>query len=298
MAGTGAGEAARRYCLRCPGKDIELGPRTLVMGILNVTPDSFSDGGRYTTAELAVARAEEMIREGADFIDVGGESTRPAGPYGDGAEAVTVEEEVRRTIPVVERLAGRIDVPISIDTAKAEVARLAVEAGAAIVNDISALRFDPAMAETVAQARVPVILMHMKGTPKTMQQNPTYDDLIGDIRGFLAERASAARDAGIEQIVLDPGLGFGKQITHNYEIVARLDEFGSLGYPLLVGPSRKGFVGAVLKLPPEERLEGSLAALALCAANGAHILRVHDVGASVRALAVADAIVHSVSDWA
>ena len=266
------------------------------MGILNVTPDSFSDGGLYPTTERAVARAEEMVREGADFIDVGGESTRPAGPYGEGAQAVSTDEEIQRTVPVIEKLAERVDVAISIDTTKAEVARRAVQAGAALVNDISALRFDPAMGETVAAAGVPLVLMHMKGTPKTMQQNPTYRDLIGEIKGFLLERASAARDAGIapEQIVIDPGLGFGKQIRHNFEIVARLSEFGALGYPLLVGPSRKGFVGAALKLPPEERLEGTLAALALCVAGGAHILRVHDVGAAVRALAVADAVVRGV----
>ena len=298
MIGIDPDRRVSHHQLSCRGKTIELGRRALVMGILNVTPDSFSDGGRYPTEEDAVARALEMVREGADLIDVGGESTRPAGPYGEGAEAVSIDEEIRRTVPVIERLARRVETPLSIDTTKAEVARCAVQAGASLVNDISALRFDPAMGTIVAEAGVPVILMHMKGTPKTMQRAPTYRDLIGEIRNFLSERASAALDAGIarEQIVIDPGLGFGKQIRHNFEIVARLGEFGTLGYPLLVGPSRKGFVGAALKLPPEARLEGTLAALALCVAGGAHILRVHDVGAAVRALAVADAVMRYASD--
>ncbi len=296
MVGIGPVESASVHRLSGRGKTIELGRRTLVMGILNVTPDSFSDGGHYPTAERAAARAEEMVREGADLIDVGGESTRPAGPYGEGASAVSLDEEIGRTIPVIEKLAGRIDTPISIDTTKAEVAQRAVEAGASLVNDISALRFDPAMGETVAAAGVPVVLMHMKGTPKTMQQAPAYRDLIGEIKDFLSKRASVARDAGIapDRIVVDPGLGFGKQIGHNFEIIGRLREFSTLGLPLLVGPSRKGFAGAALKLPPEKRLEGTLAALALCVSGGAHILRVHDVGAAVRALAVADAVVRSV----
>lgn len=263
------------------------------MGILNVTPDSFSDGGRYLSVEDAVGHAERMAGAGADLIDVGGESTRPAGPYGEGAEPVSTEEEIRRIVPVVESVASRVDVPISIDTTKAEVARRALDAGASMVNDIGALRFDPDMAETVAETKVPVVLMHTKGTPKTMHSNPCYRDLIGEVIGFLAERRDAARSLGItsEQIILDPGLGFAKHPKHNYEILSRLSEFHSLGRPLLLGPSRKTFVGSPLDLPPKDRLEGTLAALAFCVAGGAHILRVHDVGEAIRAIRVAEEIV-------
>jgi dihydropteroate synthase len=280
------------YSLDCRGTVLELGRRTRIMGILNVTPDSFYDGGRFSAADRAVARAEQMVEEGADAIDIGGESTRPAGPYGGGAEAVSVEEEIRRTAPLIQTISRRISVPLSIDTTKSEVARRALEAGASLVNDISALRFDPRMADVVASAGVPVVLMHMQGTPKTMQQNPSYEDLIGEISAFLAERRDAAHSFGIpaDRVVLDPGLGFGKTTAHNYEILARLREFHGLDCPLLVGPSRKGFVGAALNLPPEERLEGTLAALAFCAAGGAHILRVHDVEAAVRALSVAEQV--------
>lgn len=280
------------YRLNCRGKVLELGRRTRMMGILNVTPDSFSDGGDYLDLDSAVAHAEEMADAGADIIDIGGESTRPTGPYGEGAEQVSTDEEIRRTCPVIERIAARIDLPISIDTTKAEVAQRALDAGASIVNDISALRFDPDMRPTIARAGVPVVLMHMKGTPKTMQQNPTYHDLIGEIWAFLAQRRDYACEGGIAkpQIVLDPGLGFGKRFAHNFEILARLAEFHSLGCPVLIGPSRKGFVGSPLNLPPHERLEGTLAALAFCVAGGAHIVRVHDVEAARRAVSVAECI--------
>ena len=285
-------EKVAAYRLDCRGTVLELGRRTRIMGILNVTPDSFYDGGRFSAADRAAARAEQMVEEGADVIDIGGESTRPAGPYGEGAESVSVEEEIRRTAPLIEGISRRLSVPLSIDTTKSEVALRALEAGASLVNDISALRFDPRMAGVVATTGVPVVLMHMQGTPKTMQQNPSYEDLIGEITTFLAERRDAARSAGIpaDRIVLDPGLGFGKTTAHNFEILARLHELHGLDCPLLLGPSRKGFVGAALNLPPQERLEGTLAALAFCVAGGAHILRVHDVEAAVRALSVADQV--------
>ncbi len=281
------------YRINCRGRILELGARTHLMGILNVTPDSFSDGGRYLSSDAAVAHAEAMAEAGADLIDIGGESTRPAGPYGEGSEPVSVGEEIHRTIPVIEKVATRLDLPISIDTTKAEVARRALEAGASMVNDISALRFDPKMAQTVAEAGVPVVLMHMQGTPRTMQQNPTYRNLIREIGAFLKERRDAALKVGIDpaQIVIDPGLGFGKRHCHNFEILGRLNEFHPLNCPLLVGPSRKKFVGAALNLPSPDRLEGTLAALAFCVAGGAHILRVHDVEAALRAVKVAQQIV-------
>ncbi len=281
------------YRLDCRGMVLELGRRTRIMGILNVTPDSFYDGGRFSAADKAVAHAERMVQEGADVIDIGGESTRPTGPYGEGAESVSVEEEIRRTAPLIESISRRLSVPLSIDTTKSEVALRALEAGASMVNDISALRFDPRMADVVAAAGASVVLMHMQGTPKTMQQEPSYEDLIGEISFFLAERRNAACSAGIpaDRIVLDPGLGFGKTAAHNFQILARLREFHGLDCPLLMGPSRKGFVGASLNLPPRERLEGTLATLAFCVAGGTHVLRVHDVGAAVRVLSVAEQVV-------
>ncbi|MDA0747204.1 MAG: dihydropteroate synthase, partial [bacterium] len=236
--------------------------------------------------------AEQMAEEGADIIDVGGESTRPAGPYGKGAQPVSTQEEIHRTVRVIEKIAGHLTLPISIDTTKAEVARAALESGASIVNDIGALRFDPDMAAVIARAGATVVLMHMQGTPETMQKAPTYKDLIGDILHFLATQRDVAVDSGIDpdRIILDPGLGFGKTYAHNFELLARLDAFHTLGCPLLVGPSRKKFVGAALNLPPEDRLEGTLAALSFCVAGGAHILRVHDVRAAVRAVRVAEQV--------
>jgi dihydropteroate synthase len=277
---------------------VELGRKTLVMGILNVTPDSFADGGRYDVLARAVAQAEKMAEEGADVIDIGGESSRPAGPYGEGAQAVPEEEEIRRTVPVIEILTKCLDLPISIDTTKAGVARRALEAGARIVNDISALRFDPAMASVVADSGAVVVLMHMKGTPGTMQQNPVYDDLFGEILAFLAERRDAAIEAGVhrDRIMVDPGFGFGKRLEHNYRLLAGLSRFHDLGCPILAGPSRKQFVAAGTGLPPSERLEGTLAALSLCAAGGAHVLRVHDVAAGVRAVALVDAVAQGVPE--
>jgi len=265
-----------------------LGKRTLIMGVLNLTPDSFYDGGRYTTLERALARAEQMIAEGADILDIGGESTRP------GADPVPLEEEIRRTLPVIEAIAARYDIALSIDTTKSEVARLALQAGAHIVNDISGMRFDPRMPEVVAEAGALVILMHIKGTPKTMQQNPTYEDVVREVRDTLAQHAERAQQAGIpkERIWLDPGIGFGKTLEHNLQLLRRLPDLKSLGYPVLVGTSRKSFIGLILGgLPPEERLEGTLATLALAIAWGADAVRVHDVKEAFRAVKVADALV-------
>jgi len=264
------------------------------MGVLNVTPDSFSDGGKYLDPEAAVQHALAMIDEGADIIDVGGESTRPrSAAYGEGAEPVSVEEELQRVIPVIERVAKLTDIPLSIDTYKAEVAREALRAGAVIVNDISGMRFDPSMPEIVAEAHASVIIMHIKGTPKTMQLNPTYDDLLGEITTSLSEGIALARSAGIEQIIIDPGIGFGKTTEHNLQLLACLEHFCALGYPVCVGASRKSFIGALLNLPVTDRLEGSLAAGVAAVLHGAHILRVHDVQATTRAVMIADAIKRS-----
>jgi dihydropteroate synthase len=265
---------------------LPLGGRTLVMGVLNVTPDSFSDGGRYENFEAACVRAIAVAAEGADIVDIGGESTRP------GAEAVSLEEELGRTVPVIESVAGEIAVPISIDTCKAEVARRALDAGASIVNDISGLGFDPDMIPLVAERGVPVVIMHMQGTPRDMQKNPVYDDVVGDITRFLRTRAGLAIEAGVERekIIVDPGIGFGKTLEHNLEIVRRLDEFRSLGYPVLLGTSRKRFIGAVLDRPADERLLGSAATVAFSVARGVDIVRVHDVKEMLEVVKMADAI--------
>lgn len=250
---------------------MKLGRVTRVMGILNVTPDSFSDGGRFSTARKAVARGLRMREEGADIVDVGGESTRP------GSEGVAVEEELRRTIGVVERLAAR-GVVVSIDTQKAAVAREALAAGAKIVNDVSALG-DPEMAAVAARAGAAVVLMHMKGRPRTMQVRPRYGDVVAEVKRFLRARMKKALGAGIsaDRIVVDPGIGFGKTLEHNLELLRRLDELGALGAPTLVGPSRKRFLGAVTGRSVEERAFGTAAAVAAAALRGAAIVRVHDV---------------------
>ena len=246
--------------------------RVLVMGVLNLTPDSFYDGGRYTTTQLAVGRALEMVEEGADIIDIGGESSRP------GARSVSLDEELARVVPVVEALAARSDVLISVDTTKSAVARAAIDSGATIINDISALRFDPEMGRVMAQAGVYLVLMHMQGTPETMQQDPRYEDPVSEIKGYLRERMDAAISAGIERehLIVDPGIGFGKRLSHNLEILRRLSEFEDLGVPILVGLSRKSFLGEILDLPTSERLEGTIAANAIAIVNGADIIRVHD----------------------
>jgi len=266
------------------GRTLQLGARTHIMGVLNVTPDSFSDGGEFLQREKAVEQAERMVAQGADIIDVGGESSRP------GAEPVSTQQEIERIIPVIEELAPRLTVPISVDTYKAEVASRALEAGASAINDISALRFDPQMADVVARHDVPLVLMHMLGNPRTMQDNPSYTDLMGEIYTFLSDRIETAVAAGIKRnkIILDPGIGFGKTVEHNLEIIRRLKEFHSLGRPILIGPSRKSFIGKVLGLPVEERLEGTAAAVAIGIVNGANIVRVHDVGQMVRVTRMAD----------
>lgn len=269
----------------CAGKTLTFGERTLIMGILNVTPDSFSDGGRYMSLDAAVARAEEMAEEGADIIDVGGESTRP------GADPVDEEEEKRRVLPVIEEIAKRIDLPISIDTYKPSVAREAINCGASIINDITALS-NPEMISLAAETKVGVVLMHMKGTPKTMQLSPEYDSLISEIYAFLKERIERAVEGGVspDRIIIDPGIGFGKRVEHNLEIIRRLREFKSLGKPILIGTSRKSFIGHVLDLPVEERVEGTAATVAISIANGADIVRVHDVKQMKRVAAMTDAI--------
>lgn len=237
--------------------------KTKLMGILNITPDSFYDGGRYFSIDEAVKHAEKMVEEGADIIDVGGESTRP------GSEPVSLDEELKRVIPVIERLVKRINVTISIDTQKAEVARQALELGAGMVNDISGLRNDPQMVEVVREFDVPVVIMHMKGTPKDMQVNPYYDDVIGEIKEFFRERLKVRN----KKVILDPGIGFGKRVEDNLEILRRLREFKEFGFPVLVGPSRKSFIGGLV----EDRIWGTAGAVSVAIMNGADIIRVHDV---------------------
>lgn len=257
---------------------------TQIVGILNVTPDSFSDGGAFFTLDEAFAQARLLAEEGADIIDIGGESSRP------GSEPVSEEEELRRVIPVVERLAKELSVPISIDTYKPAVARAALAAGAKILNDITGLR-NPEMRAAAAAARAPVILMHMQGEPKTMQENPHYGDVVSDIKEFFKEHIALAKTDGIEEIILDPGIGFGKTLEHNLEILRRLQEFTTIGYPVLVGSSRKSFIGKLTgDLPANERLEGTIAAAVAARLNGASYVRAHDVKECRRALQVADAI--------
>jgi dihydropteroate synthase len=257
---------------------------TLVMGIVNVTPDSFSDGGRYLAPDAAIAHGRELRAAGADILDVGGESTRP------GAAAVDAAEESARVLPVIEALTAD-GARVSVDTSKPDVAEAALAAGAEIVNDVTALA-DPAMTAVCADARCGVVLMHMKGTPRTMQDDPTYDDVVAEVRGFLADRLEAAVADGIdrERIWIDPGIGFGKTVEHNLELIARLDRIADLGRPVVVGASRKNFIGAITGRPVDERLGGSVAAGVVAAANGAAVLRVHDVAATVEALRVADPI--------
>ncbi len=258
--------------------------RTHIMGILNVTPDSFSDGGKYADTKHAVERALKMIDEGADIIDVGGESTRP------GSDPVSIDEELRRVIPVIEELSDKTLIPISVDTYKSEVAKRALQAGACIVNDISGLAFDPAMLTMAASHGATVVIMHMRGTPKTMQNEPAYNDVVREVIEFLDQQSRKALAAGIRQIMVDPGLGFGKTLKHNIALMQNLMDFRQLGRPVLVGPSRKSFLGTILDLPVDERLEGTAAAVALCIRNGASIVRVHDVREMKRVAMVADVL--------
>ncbi|HWP60512.1 MAG TPA: dihydropteroate synthase [Candidatus Acidoferrales bacterium] len=281
------GEAARaRLSLKTRHGELDLSRRTALMGVLNVTPDSFSDGGKFFDPGRAVARGLELAAEGADIIDIGGESTRP------GSEPVPAAEEIGRVVPVIRALRRQVALPISIDTYKAEVARRALAEGADIVNDVSALRFDSGMAPLVAAEKVPVILMHMQGTPRTMQLSPSYRNVVSEVADFLRARARAAAEAGIDPgaIVIDPGIGFGKTLEHNLALLRRTRVFTRLGFPLLVGVSRKAFIGRILDAGPEDRLEGSLAAAAAAVLGGAHIIRAHDARATARALRVLDAI--------
>jgi len=276
---------AHRICLP-DGRSLDCAAATLVMGILNVTPDSFSDGGRFFERKEAIAHGERMASEGADIIDVGGESTRP------GSEPVSAQEEKRRVLPVIEALVHQTDVPVSIDTQKAEVAEAALDAGAAMVNDVSALRTDPAMAALLAERRVPLCLMHMQGRPKTMQQRPTYAEVVTDIMEWLSGRLQYATEAGIDagRTIIDPGFGFGKTLQHNLELLRRLHEFHALGRPVLVGTSRKSMLGAILGPDPELRLNGTLATVACAVMAGCHIVRVHDVRPAKQVIAVCEAI--------
>ena len=258
--------------------------RTFLMGILNVTPDSFSDGGRYFDLDKAVDHARGLERDGADFLDVGGESSRP------GAEPVTADEEIRRVVPVIKKLSRELSIPISVDTTKSIVAQEALRAGAVIVNDISGLRFDAAMPKVIADHSATAVLMHMKGDPRTMQQNPRYDDVVGEVCTFLQRQAVVAERAGVSQIIVDPGIGFGKDLAHNVALIRHMRAFVELGYPVLVGPSRKSFIGSILGLPVDDRLEGTAAAVTASVLYGASIIRVHDVKEMKRVVRVADSI--------
>jgi dihydropteroate synthase len=274
------------FRLRCGGGHLDLGGRTLVMGIVNVTPDSFSDGGQFLDPGRAIDHARQLVAEGADLLDIGGESTRP------GAEPVDAEAECARVLPVVEALAADGAVPVSIDTSKARVARRALDAGATIVNDVTALRGDPRMGRVAAESGAPLILMHMRGSPRTMQQHPHYEDLMGEIVACLRQGMAAAVEAGVreEQILTDPGIGFGKTLAHNLEILRRLGELRSLGCPILLGTSRKSFIGTILRVPAPERVLGTAATVAFGIARGAHVVRVHDVAAMVHVARMTDAM--------
>jgi dihydropteroate synthase len=272
--------------LQAKGRTIELSERPLVMGVVNVTPDSFFDGGRYATTDAAIRHALRLVEEGADLLDIGAESTRP------GSESVDEGEERRRLIPVVTAVAKAVRIPLSVDTMKSTVARAALEVGAVIVNDVSALRADPAMAEVVAVTGAGVVLMHMQGIPRTMQVAPAYDDVVGEVAEFFRERIRFCRERGIgeDQIMLDPGIGFGKLLLHNLTLLGQLETFVPFGRPILVGVSMKSFIGQVLGRPVEERSWGTAAAIALAVSQGARILRVHDVVAMKEVVAMAAAI--------
>ncbi len=280
------------YKIDCRGKILDLGSRTHVMGILNVTPDSFSDGGHYIDPENALVHAREMAAAGADIIDIGGESTRP------GADAISEQEELRRIIPLIERLSTELTVPLSVDTYKSLVAHKALEAGASVVNDISGLRFSPDMARVVADHDASLVIMHIKGTPRDMQQNPVYDDVVGEVLSYLEEGIELAVRGGVdrERIFIDPGIGFGKTLEHNLTLIARLDEFRVLGRPVLIGTSRKKFIGTILNVPvPADRIDGTAATVALSIERGASMVRVHDVARMVHVARMTDAIVRAKS---
>jgi len=274
------------YSIRCRKRTLILGKRTLLMGVLNVTPDSFSDDGFFFDKEKAIAHGLRMVEEGADIIDIGGESTRP------GSKPLELEEELRRVIPVIESLAKEVDVPISIDTYKSTVAQRAIEAGAEMINDISGLHFDPSLAQLAAKEDTPLVLMHIRGTPETMQKDVHYDSLFSEILQYLKDSIQRAESAGLDprQIIIDPGIGFGKTVEDNLLIIKNLYEFRILGKPILLGTSRKTFIGKILNTEVGDRLEGTLSSIAIGVLNGAHIIRSHDVLQAKKAIAVADAI--------
>ena len=278
----------KKFRLRLLSRTLVLGERTLLMGVVNVTPDSFSGDGLHLDTQAAAARALEMERDGADIVDIGGESTRP------GAEWLAANEELGRVIPVLKLLRSRLKIPISIDTNKSEVAEAAAEAGAEIINDVTALRRDPHIAEVARRRKLPLILMHMRGEPRTMQTAPFARDAMHDVTQSLKKAAALAIRSGLpkSQLVLDPGIGFGKSFAQNYELIARLPELARLGFPILVGPSRKGFIGSTLGGTPEnERAFGTAAAVTACILQGAHIVRVHDVREMAQVARVADMLV-------
>ncbi len=272
----------------CGQYRLNLKKRTHIMGILNITPDSFYKESRVISVNTALKRADKMIREGADILDIGGESSRP------GSDPVSEEEELKRILPVINALIKKFDIPVSVDTYKSAVARAVLEEGVSIINDISGLRFDPNMAKTIASANAGVIIMHISGKPKTMQKNPSYKSLMREITAYLKSGIKQAVSSGIKgsRIIVDPGIGFGKNFSHNITILKKLKQLQKLKKPILLGLSRKSFIGKILDLPVEERLEGSIAASVFGILNGAQILRTHDVKETKRALAVADAIVH------
>jgi dihydropteroate synthase len=279
------------FRIKLRSRTLVLGDRTLVMGVLNVTPDSFSDGGKFFDFASAVDHAIAMQKEGADLLDIGAESTRP------GAADIGAAEELRRILPVLEALRGRLKIPISIDTRKSRVAEIAIGAGAEIINDVSGLNHDPRLAEVAAKHRVPIILMHMRGTPKTMQKKPFARDALRDVTNGLRKSVALARKAGLakSQIVIDPGIGFGKSFEQNYELLAKLPQLAKLGYPLLVGTSRKGFLGATLArggkpAPSEERIWATAASVTASILGGAHIVRVHDVAEMAQVTRAADCL--------
>jgi len=284
----------RTFRLELPAATLTLGTRTLLMGVLNVTPDSFSDGGKFLDPQSAIEHALEMERAGADLLDIGGESTRP------GSTGTPAETELARILPVLEGLHGALKIPIAVDTRKSQVAEAAISAGAQMINDISGLRFDPRIAEVAYRRGAPLILMHMRGEPATMQKGPFARDVMKDVTQGLRASISKARGAGVRksQIIIDPGIGFGKSLEQNYELLRKLPELAKLGYPLLVGTSRKGFLGATLArngkpAPPEERLEGTAATVTASILGGAHIVRVHDVAEMAQVARVADCLLDS-----
>jgi dihydropteroate synthase len=269
---------------KCGDRAFRLGERTYIMGILNVTPDSFSDGGQFLDPGAAVGHAKAMVRDGADIIDIGGESSRP------GSDPVSVEEEKRRVLPVIRRLAKELDVPLSIDTYKSEVAREALDAGACLVNDISGLRFSPNMAAIVAERKASVVVMHIKGTPKTMQKAPRYKNVVREVMDQLRAQTAMARKTGVpkDRILVDPGIGFGKTVDHNCQLIAEVGQLRRLGYPVLIGTSRKTFIGKILGTEVDDRLEGTLASNVVAVMGGVDFVRVHDVRQTKRALTMTD----------